>query len=79
MTELPNLLRPQQLADQKSEQRRLENTLSQPHTQDKGAVGRSQDGWNPARLIAPMQHRRAESGGETAQRAFLKNVLEEDW
>jgi len=39
----------------------------------------AQDGWFPARLIAPMQHRRAESGGETAQRAFLKNVLEEDW
>ncbi|MAV34735.1 MAG: hypothetical protein CMJ59_04680 [Planctomycetaceae bacterium] len=39
----------------------------------------AQDGWSPARLIAPMQHHRAESGGETAQRSFLKNVLEEVW
>ena len=39
----------------------------------------AQDGWHPARLIAPMQHHRAESGGETAQRAFLNKVLEEDW
>ena len=38
-----------------------------------------QDGWHPARLIAPMQHARAESGGEAAQHAFLQNVLEENW
>ena len=37
------------------------------------------NGWYPARLIAPVQHRTAESGGETAQREVLKRVLEEDW
>jgi phytoene dehydrogenase-like protein len=39
----------------------------------------SQDGWYPARLIAPMQHHRAEQGGEAAQLVFLNNVLEETW
>lgn len=39
----------------------------------------SQDGWVPARLIAPMDHTRAASGGDSVQRAFLEKVLAEDW
>lgn len=39
-----------------------------------------QDGWFPARLIAPMAHCRAESGGEAGQREFLHRVMEtETW
>jgi phytoene dehydrogenase-like protein len=41
------------------------------------ALGR--DGWSPARLIAPMNHARAESAGEAGQRAFLERALGEDW
>lgn len=37
-----------------------------------------QDGWYPARLIAPMAHTRAESGGEAGQRAFLHRVVEQE-
>lgn len=38
------------------------------------------DGWYPARLLAPMGHQRAESGGEAGQREFLHRVLEkENW
>lgn len=40
---------------------------------------RSVNGWSPARLIAPMNHQRAESGGVAEQRAFLEQVLAEDW
>ena len=36
------------------------------------------DGWFPARLIAPMAHRRAESGGEAGQREFLHRVVEKE-
>ncbi|HUQ68370.1 MAG TPA: NAD(P)/FAD-dependent oxidoreductase [Planctomycetaceae bacterium] len=36
-------------------------------------------GWQPARLIAPLNHERAESGGEQQQREFLARVLAEDW
>ena len=37
-------------------------------------------GWFPARLIAPMDHARAESGGEAVQRDFLHRVVEtENW
>ena len=36
------------------------------------------DGWFPARLIAPMAHRRAESGGEAGQRDFLHRVVEKE-
>ncbi len=39
----------------------------------------AQDGWFPARLIAPMSHQRAATGGEDAQREFLDKVLAEDW
>ena len=38
------------------------------------------DGWFPARLIAPMAHHRAESGGEAGQHEFLHRVVEqENW
>lgn len=37
------------------------------------------DGWSTARLIAPMNHIRAESGGESEQKAFLAQVLAEGW
>ena len=36
-------------------------------------------GWTPARLIAPMSHTRAETGGARGQQAFLNRVLEETW
>lgn len=36
------------------------------------------DGWYPARLIAPMSHVRAESGGEAGQRDFLSRVVEQE-
>ena len=39
----------------------------------------TREGWSPARLIAPMNHARAETGGEEEQQAFLKHVLAEDW
>jgi len=38
------------------------------------------NGWFPARLIAPMGHARAETGGELGQRDFLHRVVEtESW
>jgi phytoene desaturase len=37
------------------------------------------DGWQPARLIAPMAHAEAERGGPAGQRAYLQRVLEEGW
>jgi phytoene dehydrogenase-like protein len=38
------------------------------------------NGWYPARLLAPMAHRRTESGGEACQREFLDRVVEkENW
>jgi phytoene dehydrogenase-like protein len=39
----------------------------------------SGNGWFPARLIAPMDHAQAESGGEKGQRGFLDRVLAEEW
>jgi phytoene dehydrogenase-like protein len=36
------------------------------------------DGWYPARLLAPMAHRHAESGGEAGQREFLDRVVEKE-
>lgn len=39
----------------------------------------TRDGWSPARLIAPLNHDRAESNGETGQQEFLSRVLAEDW
>lgn len=37
------------------------------------------DGWQPARLIAPMRHRDAQRDGVAGQRAFLERVLGETW
>jgi phytoene desaturase len=37
------------------------------------------DGWQPARLIAPMDHAEAERIGPAGQRAYLERVLAEDW
>jgi len=37
------------------------------------------DGWQPARLIAPMDHAEAERVGPDGQRAYLERVLAEDW
>jgi phytoene dehydrogenase-like protein len=42
-------------------------------------VSLNTDGWSTARLIAPMNHTRAKLGGETAQRRFLDQLLNEDW
>lgn len=41
--------------------------------------GLSREGWMPARLIAPLDHGRATSGGDSFQRRFLDRVLAEDW
>jgi phytoene desaturase len=41
------------------------------------ACGR--DGWQPARLLAPMAHADAEGGGPEGQRAYLERVLAEEW
>ncbi len=38
-----------------------------------------QEGWWPARLIAPMNHTRAVREGESGQRGFLEQVLTESW
>lgn len=37
------------------------------------------DGWQPARLLAPMAYAEAERGGPDGQRAYLERVLAEDW
>jgi phytoene dehydrogenase-like protein len=39
----------------------------------------SRDGWHPARLIAPMEHRGAEQKGSEGQRAYLDRLLAEEW
>jgi phytoene dehydrogenase-like protein len=40
---------------------------------------RSSDGFWPARLIAPVDHDRAERGGPDWQQAYLDRLLAEDW
>jgi phytoene dehydrogenase-like protein len=40
--------------------------------------GLENQGWYPARLIAPMSHQGAESGGAEGQRDFLHRVLHEE-
>ncbi len=37
------------------------------------------DGWQPARLIAPMAHAQAEQAGPEGQRAYLERILSEPW
>jgi phytoene dehydrogenase-like protein len=37
------------------------------------------DGWLPARLMAPMEHSRAQAVGPAGQRDYLAAVLEESW
>jgi phytoene dehydrogenase-like protein len=37
------------------------------------------DGWQPARLLGPMAHAAAEQGGPAGQRAYLEQILAEDW
>jgi phytoene dehydrogenase-like protein len=37
------------------------------------------DGWQPARLIAPMDYRRAVEAGVSGQRAYLDQILAESW
>ncbi len=41
--------------------------------------GIGRDGWRPARLLAPMDHARAQAGGSEEQRAYLDEVLAETW
>jgi phytoene dehydrogenase-like protein len=43
------------------------------------APAAERDGWAPARLIAPMDHRAAERGGLAGQQAYLDGVLAEPW
>lgn len=38
-----------------------------------------QDGWYPARLIAPMAHARADAGDEAAQCEFRDRIIDENW
>jgi phytoene desaturase len=38
-----------------------------------------QDGWWPARLIAPMRHDHATAAGTQAQSEFLQRIVEEPW
>jgi phytoene dehydrogenase-like protein len=35
--------------------------------------------WRPARLMAPMDHHAAETGGLPAQQEYLHRILDEDW
>jgi phytoene desaturase len=37
------------------------------------------DGWQPARLLAPMDHAQAQGGGPGGQRAYLEGILAEGW
>jgi phytoene dehydrogenase-like protein len=37
------------------------------------------DGWQPARLLGPMSHAEAEKAGPAGQRAYLEQILAEDW
>jgi phytoene dehydrogenase-like protein len=39
----------------------------------------AQDGWQPARLIAPMRYEEAEELGPAGQAAFVDQLLAEDW
>ncbi len=39
----------------------------------------ARDGWQPARLLAPMAYADAERLGPDGQRAYLERVLAEDW
>jgi phytoene desaturase len=39
----------------------------------------ARDGWQPARLLAPMPYAEAERGGPDGQRAYLERILAEDW
>jgi phytoene dehydrogenase-like protein len=41
--------------------------------------GVMREGWEPARLLAPMAHAEAEHGGPGGQRAYLERILQEDW
>jgi phytoene dehydrogenase-like protein len=50
--------------------------LIRPGVMDKSL---EQDGWWPARLMAPMRHAQAERLGEQGQRAFLEAILAESW
>jgi phytoene desaturase len=42
-------------------------------------AGLEQNGWWPARLMAPMRYEQAERGGPAGQRAYLDHLLGEDW
>src|SRR5262249_55941470 len=37
------------------------------------------DGWQPARLLGPMAHTRAQQGGPSGQREYLERLLAESW
>ncbi|MGV3719765.1 MAG: phytoene desaturase family protein, partial [Actinomycetota bacterium] len=37
------------------------------------------EGWSPARLLAPMRHADAESGGAEGQNHYLERILDEPW
>src|SRR5262249_29516390 len=37
------------------------------------------DGWQPARLLAPMEYAHAQGGGPDGQRAYLEGILAEFW
>jgi phytoene desaturase len=37
------------------------------------------DGWQPARLVAPLAHAEAEKVGPVGQRAYLERILAEEW
>ena len=39
----------------------------------------TRDGWQPARLLAPMRHAEATAMGPAGQRAFLEGLLAEPW
>ena len=50
--------------------------LALPGVMDPGV---QRDGWWPARLIAPMDHVRAERSDEAKQREFLEEIIAETW
>ena len=37
------------------------------------------EGWFPARLMSPMDHETAQTGGAQAQRDYLDRIIEEEW
>ncbi|MES2571709.1 MAG: NAD(P)/FAD-dependent oxidoreductase [Verrucomicrobiota bacterium] len=41
--------------------------------------GLQQDGWSPARLLAPIRHREAEAMGHEGQEQFIQTLLRETW